>query len=148
MILCRKRIIGGKNEPPHVRLRERDKVVFPRIRIFRKYNEIEKSFLQFIGHLLGIAADDVILQLGVAFLQRFDRVGDVFDSIGLRKTEKKLPAGDIVQREEFLFDLVRHADKVFCSVAEQNSLICQTNTKAVTRKQLFVELILQGFQRL
>jgi len=111
LLLCQYRRCG-KDRTEIVCLWEKDVVIFSFIRRFTDHREVQKPFIQFFRDLLRISAGDVIPKIGIGFLKGADLPRQVTDLIGLRQAEIDIAAGDIIQRQEFLLDLICHGYKI------------------------------------
>ena len=67
------------------------------------------------------------------------------DLIGFRQTEIHIAAQHVVQSQKFCRDLVRYLDQILRPFPQQNALLRQLDAEAVACKQLFPQLVLQGF---
>ena len=119
-------------------------VILAVIRCFADHGEVQEPLVQLFRHLLGVAAGDVVAQIRIQFLKPADLPGEIADLIRFRQSEIDVPAGDIIQRQKFLLDLIRHAHQVFGPVAEQHPFFCELYAEAVPGKQLLSQLFLQG----
>ena len=90
----------------------------------------------------------MIVQAGAEILERTQAAGEAADLIGLGKAEIELAPGEIVEREKFLFDLVRHGDEILRAVAQKGALLGELDAEAVAQKELLAELVLEAAQRL
>ena len=117
-------------------LREKDVVIFSFIRRFTDHCEVQKPFIQFFCDLLGIPAGDVILKTGIGFLKGPDLPGQITDLIGLCQSEIDIAAGDIIQCQEFLLDLICHGYKILCPVPKKHAFFRQCDAEAVPGEKL------------
>ena len=90
----------------------------------------------------------MVTKIRVHLFEFADLPCEVADLPGLRETEVKISAGDIIQRKKFLFDLVGHGDKILRPVPEKHAFLRQRDAEAVPGEQLLSQLIFQAFQRL
>ena len=90
----------------------------------------------------------MVTKVRVHLFEFADLPCEVADLPGLRETEVKISAGDIIQRKKFLFDLVGHGDKILRPVPEKHAFLRQRDAEAVPGEQLLSQLIFQAFQRL
>ena len=88
----------------------------------------------------------MILKPGIFFLKCADLPGEKSDLIGLGKSEIQVSARDVIERDEFPFDLICHTYKVLCAISEKHTLICQLDRECVTGEKLFAKLLLQSLQ--
>ena len=90
----------------------------------------------------------MIVQAGAEILERTQSAGKPADLVRLGETEIEFAPGEIVEREKFLFDLVRHGDEILRAVAQKGALLGELDAKAVAQEELFAELVLQAPERL
>ena len=136
-------IVLREDQAPEIGLREEERVILARIGGFTQHGEIQQPLVQLFRDLLRVAAGDVKTQAGAAALQRVQLPRQIADLIGFRQAEIQLAAGDIVQRQKLLFDLIRHRDEILRPVAQQNALLRQRDIEAVSGEELFAQFFLQ-----
>ena len=141
-------IIRRKNQAPHVRLGKAQEIIFGPVRFFRQYGKIQQSLIQLFRYLLRIPAGNMVVKLRVLLSEILNCPRQYPNLIGLRHPQINIAAGDIIQGDKFLGDLIRHADQILCPVAQQHAFLRQANAEAVPGEQLFAQFILQRFQRL
>ena len=125
------------------------RLIFGAVRCFHQYSKIQQALIQFLRDLLCVAAGDMVMQFRVLLLKFLNGPCQQSDLIGFSQAQIDIPAGDVVQRDKFLGNLIRHADQILRAVAQQDAFVCQTDAEAVARKQLLAQLILQrlrGFE--
>ena len=138
-ILCR------HDQAPDVAFGKGQIFVSAAVRQFCQNDKVQDPLVQLFGDLFRIPAGDVVVEAGIAELELPDGPGQIFDLEGFRQSQIQLSSAYVIQRDEFLLDPVRHADQVLRPVPQQDPLIRQTDAEAVAGKELFAQLLLQGF---
>ena len=106
LLFC-KRIVGGHDESPDVRLRELHIRILPRVGRFADNSKVKQPFIQFFRYLLRITAGDMVLQTRITLFKPADLSGQIADMIRFCKTKVEIAAGNIVEGQKLLLDRKR-----------------------------------------
>ena len=83
------------------------------------------------------------MQVGVAFLQAPDDLGQQTDPLGLRQAQVEFSPCGVPDAAEFLLNLVRHGHQGLGPVAEQPAGLRQLHTEPAPEKKLGPQFLLQ-----